>query len=123
MSSFAPTSEVVLGACRPELLRRLSAYDTPYTIAPDDPDFGPAFCNYLLLTHGADLLSVRGVVLEPAAQAYERYYWFLRTIRPWQRRHGTDAGMEQQAVQILESASALLDWTLIAQIEALADET
>ncbi len=48
---------------------------------------------------------------------YNKYYWLLKAVRGWQRDHGLDAGLEQQAFQILEHAGIEVDWDVVEKIE------
>jgi hypothetical protein len=48
---------------------------------------------------------------------YNRYYWFLKFARLFVRENGPDAGLEQQAFQILENSEGKIDWSVIEAIE------
>lgn len=77
--------------------------------------YGPAYANYLLLTHFPEFLPVD---VQPGPQIlYNRYYWFARFTRLFCSQHGKDVGLEQQAFQILEEATADIDWHVIEAIE------
>src|SRR4051812_39942683 len=43
---------------------------------------------------------------------YNRYYWFSRFAKLHQAAHGYDAGIEDQASQMLERAPAEVDWAV-----------
>jgi hypothetical protein len=92
-----------------------------YTVDVDDEDCGEAFCYYMLFTHCPSLLQDQ-IKLDEEVIFYNRYFWFLRTIKAYKSRYGTDAGMEQQAFQLLEYPPCRLDLELIAHIDSLVDE-
>ncbi len=48
---------------------------------------------------------------------YNRYYWFLRFAKIHSEQHGKDAGIEQQAFQILENAMTDIDWAVVEAID------
>lgn len=68
----------------------------------DHPTAGSSFRNYLVLTECADLLG--GLRLSDSERFWSRYYWLVRFAREWQAISGYDAGLEQQVLQLLESA-------------------
>jgi hypothetical protein len=75
-----------------------------------------ALDNYLVLTHVH-----RRLPPEWHSQKlilYNRYFWFLQFARTHCEHQGNDAGLEQQALQILESSMGEIDWTVIEAIEA-----
>jgi hypothetical protein len=84
----------------------------------DDPLAGQALKFYLLLTEMPDLLVDQGLSSEELF--WSRYYWFLRYAKLRQAAAGPDAGLEQQALQILEHPYPLCspDWHLIGAVEA-----
>ena len=47
---------------------------------------------------------------------YNRYYWFSRFAKIHQAAHGYDAGIEDQASQMLERAPADVDWEVVDKI-------
>lgn len=51
---------------------------------------------------------------------YNAYYWFLVFARLHQASSGPDAGLEQQALQLLEAAPDDIDWLIVEQIDAAA---
>ncbi|MCA9029701.1 MAG: hypothetical protein KDA66_02770 [Planctomycetaceae bacterium] len=71
---------------------------------------------YLLFTFYPELF-------EPITDAdliYNRYYWFRRLVTLFESVYGPDAGVEQQAFQILENANCELDWAMIQKVETMA---
>lgn len=110
-------------------MRLLSADElAPFTadaardVSPEllaDPDCGPPLRYYVALTNGP-----AGADLTPEDRTYNRYYWFLRFAAAHRKRHGFDAGVEQQVFQILERADLeigrTLDWRVIERLEFLA---
>jgi hypothetical protein len=113
-----PEAELVtLGA----EVRRRWALEHHYWVDFDDPLYGAAFQHYLLFTHWPDLLKMtRG--LTPQAMYYNRYYWFLKFAKLYMRKHGSDAGMEQQAFQLLEQMDCEIDWYIVEQIDKQVDQ-
>jgi hypothetical protein len=58
--------------------------------------------------------------LDAAARLSNRYFWFVRFVALWTAGHGPDAGLEQQAHQVLEQADCDVDWALIERLDAMA---
>ena len=54
---------------------------------------------------------------------YNRYYWFKRFAKLYQAARGYDAGIEDQASQLLERAPAEVDWDVVEEISALTVQT
>jgi hypothetical protein len=69
----------------------------------------------LLFTHWPSLLPE---YLAAEQIFYNRYYWFRRFASLYQKKNGFDAGIEQQADQLIEYAGSALDWTVVEQIDA-----
>ncbi len=76
-----------------------------------------SFLFYLLFTHALLPLDMDAVEV-----FYNRYYWFRRFMEGYQTERGLDAGLEQQAFQMLEQAPADIDWEMIPLIEAWAKD-
>ncbi|MCE9544351.1 MAG: hypothetical protein K8T25_02345 [Planctomycetia bacterium] len=72
---------------------------------------------FLVLTHNPSLMVQDATETEELSVLYDRYYWFTKAVRLWQAIHGYDAGMEQQAFKILESAPSDLNWEIIREID------
>lgn len=84
----------------------------------DDPLAGQALKFYLLLTEMPDLLAGE----RPSAEElfWSRYSWFMRYARLRRAVAGYDAGLEQQAAQILEypHPACTPDWSVLEEVEA-----
>ena len=80
-----------------------------------DPACAPALKSYLVLTQ-----RIAGDELSPEDRIYNRYFWFLRFKHSAEETFGSDAGIDQQATQILEHAGCDLDWNVVERIESLA---
>jgi len=77
--------------------------------------FNPALRNFALLTHLPGTLSANELDVY-----YTRYYWF-HVLAAHVRAGGEfDAGLEQQAFQLLESAPTGVEWPLLEQFEQQA---
>jgi hypothetical protein len=74
---------------------------------------GFAFRAFALFDRWPDLLSDSGRALAPIDCFYNKYYWFQRFTGLWSRQHGRDAGMEQQAFQMLETVGHEIDWSIV----------
>ncbi len=68
------------------------------------PAYGRALKFYLLLTEAPELFDDLGV--DPERLFWSRYYWFLVFERRYRAAEGPDAGIEQQAFQLLEEGAA-----------------
>jgi hypothetical protein len=75
---------------------------------------GPPLKNYIALTRSAI------PTLTAEDRLYNRYFWFCRLVNASRAVFGEDAGLEQQAFQILENADCDVDWEMTRQIELLA---
>jgi hypothetical protein len=86
----------------------------------DDPLAGRALKFYLLLTEMPDLIADQRLSAEQ--MFWSRYYWFLLHVRLREAVVGPDAGLEQQAFQILEHPRPICtpDWSMIDELEAAA---
>ena len=73
------------------------------------------YLNYLVLTHEHQKLPSEWQ--SASLVLYNRYYWFLQFAKMHSEEHGNDAGIEQQAFQILESAMADIDWAVVEAID------
>lgn len=82
-------------------------------------EVGDPLWNYLLLTH-------LPLALPSASDLdlfYTRYYWFQVLARTIKLTTGPDAGLEQQAFQILEHAPPDCDWQVIENLDRAAELT
>jgi hypothetical protein len=87
----------------------------------DDPLAGQALKFYLLLTEMPDLLADEGFSAEE--RFWSRYYWFLLYVRLRQASAGPDAGLEQQALQILQHPQPPCSpgWSILTEVEAATE--
>jgi hypothetical protein len=86
--------------------------------AAEDAGEAPAFRYYLVFENGASALSVGFAELDAPTLFYNRYYWFKRFVKQHEARYGFDAGLEQQAFKLLESAPEDIDWAVIGHLDA-----
>jgi hypothetical protein len=88
----------------------------------DDPIAGQLLKFYLLLTEAPQLLADEGLL--PDQFFWSRHYWFCRYVKVRQAVGGPDAGLEQQAHQILEHPhpACAPDWKLLEEVESLASQ-
>lgn len=82
----------------------------------DDPECGFPLRVYVAITCGKI-----GNEFNDLDRLYNRYYWFQRFASVYQFKYGPDAGIEQQAIQILEQSSCDVDWSILARINQLAN--
>jgi len=113
---LVPPSTLMLH--QPELQRRIDQLDPPLDRARRTGEAGEALANALLFERWPELLT--GEALDPERIFYNRYFWFRRFTKLWQVAHGPDAGLEQQAFQILEQAAFNVDWSLIQELDIRA---
>ena len=81
----------------------------------DDADCGPMLRVYIALTDGR-----LGADLTAEDRLYNRYFWFCRFANVHRAKFGYDAGIEQQAAQILEYANCDVDLSKVEQLEVAA---
>jgi hypothetical protein len=88
----------------------------------DDPISGQALKFYLVLTELPLLIADLGLSAEEVF--WSRYYWFLRHAKLRQATVGRDAGIEQQAFQILEYPNPPCDpnWSELKSIETKVEQ-
>jgi hypothetical protein len=87
-----------------------------FSVAADDPLYGAAFRYYLLFAEQSALGEMGLDGLSDAEIFHNEYYWFLLFSRLHQIKHGYDAGLEQQAFNLLESAPRDIDLTIVERI-------
>lgn len=105
---------------RSTVLQNAEGGDLKIHIDLNNEHYGNSFIDYLLFTHYPDL--VNPDVTSPKV-LYNRYYFFGKFIRLYQAEHGRDVGLDQQAFQILETATIVFDWSVIEAIDThLANE-
>lgn len=86
----------------------------------NDEHFGSLLKYYLFLTEYPN--SVYNYVPELSEEdlLYNRYYWFVKFTRKYISKNGYDAGMEQQAFELIEEIDRQLEagvnWSIIEQI-------
>jgi hypothetical protein len=117
--AFNPLREADI-ADEEEEVRKLVATQQPSTVDLADEYYGPAFRRYLLFSKWSHLLSGKG--LDERALFHNAYYWFRVFIKRHMATHGYDAGLEQQAFNILERAKGDIDWSIIEQINRQVDK-
>jgi hypothetical protein len=88
----------------------------PLSVDLDNASYGRAFRRYLLLSHWPELLE-NTAAAQGEALLYNKYYWFTRFARLYRAYHGPDAGIEQQAFQMLDQTMFQVDWQVIEAIE------
>ena len=87
-------------------------------VRPDllnDLECGPMLRVYVAITDGR-----LGADLTAEDRLYNRYFWFRRFANAHRAKFGEDAGIEQQAFQILEYADCEVDLTQVERLEAAA---
>jgi hypothetical protein len=77
---------------------------------------GSAFKYYFLLSYWPLRLGY-DPELSQEALFYNKYFWFLKFVRLYSLVLGTDAGLEQQAFQMIKNAGFNVDWALLEEIE------
>src|SRR5262249_42007988 len=97
-------SEVVLRTKDKELRTRIGEVKSEYAIDAEDEGYGAAFRYFLLFHRWPELIEEVVSELTGLARFYNSYYWLLRLKSLWTLKHGYDAGMEQQAFQLLDAA-------------------
>ena len=89
---------------------------------PNDPDYGGAYRNFLLFSNATEripeVLSLAPLTKE--AVFYNTYYWFLRFSRLYMKKHGFDAGLEQQSFHMLDTVMFEIDWSIVEALEKWA---
>jgi hypothetical protein len=116
MVKIVPTDR--LASIEQELNEKIGQLTEPYRKELlNDDSCGRAFRYYLLFTHWPSLIDPVGTELSRLDIFYNRYHWFLTFAMMYPVKHGADAGLDQQAFQLLENATDEVDWLVIHQIE------
>ncbi|HEY2518182.1 MAG TPA: hypothetical protein VGI39_45240 [Polyangiaceae bacterium] len=92
-----------------------------YAVDTEDPESSRLFRRYVLFSDDASLNAAGLRALPEDAIFYNRYYCFKKYVKRQEQARGFDAGLEQQAFSLLESAPPLVDWSVIEAIEARVD--
>lgn len=109
--------ETTLQGVREGIERLVSDAPRPNSINREDPDYGFAFILYLFFSLDSSISSVLGIDLNEEQRFYNAYYWFQRFASLYMRKHGYDAGLEQQAFKMLENANCDLDLSVIEMLD------
>ncbi len=117
MSKFSPVAVEMLSGVKDELITRLAQLTPSREL--EEGEAGDALGWSFLFEHWPEL--VPGPPLNPENAFYNRYFWFRR-FATLQQKRGSDAGLEQQVFQMLEHADLDLDWELLEQIDAEAQD-
>jgi hypothetical protein len=87
-----------------------------------DEDVRQAYARYVALLDG-DLRRGLGVGnLSELVAFYNAYYWALVFAKRYQARYGFDAGIEQEAFQVLEHAPSNVDWQIVESVNQAAQK-
>jgi len=116
MSEHPVVPVETLSPVKEELFARIAQLTPAWEIEPGE--VGEALAWSLLFERWPDL--VPGPPLDPKTAFYNRYFWFKRFATLKQQKDGYDAGLEQQAFQLLEYSELDLDWELLGQLDAEA---
>lgn len=95
--------------------------DKKYFINIEDDDIRTLLDNYLYLTYYQDNVAEQLQIVSKEILFYSRYYWFNKFMKKYFSKYGYDAGIEQQAFEILEQINGcediVIDLTVIERIE------
>lgn len=110
----------ILAQHHAELLRRIEQLHPPPSSDLMCGPPGEAYARSLLFERWPELIIEEPV--DPVRSFYNRYFWFARFAALWQAAHGPDAGLEQQAFQLLEQADFDVDWNVVQELDARAKQ-
>src|SRR5262245_13300460 len=118
-SEFRLTPLTILQTLEDAVLRGLQSSPISYRHdLMDDPQVRYPFLYYVLFAHRPELLKDKAPAVTAEELFYNAYYWFLRLTKQREEKHGLDAGIEQQAFQMLEGAACEVDLDLVHELEA-----
>jgi hypothetical protein len=110
-----------------EYLKQILAKENPVfqtrvsTAALSDDNLSTLLQYYLFLTEYPNAVHSYLPELSEADLLYNRYYWFLKFKTNYGSKRGDDAGLDQQAFQLIEEIdqklTAGVNWSIIQQIE------
>lgn len=102
-----------------QLLDSSIKIDFSFVFIPDNNELKKLLTYSLLLhQHAHTITSTSSFTLEDVL--YARYEWFLLLTKKYTEQYGTDEGLQQQLLDILETIEAELgdvDWALIQSFE------
>ena len=101
---------------RPDAEDQLEAIARDFGIDLSNESYGTAFRRYLILSHASTLL---GAAIDDGTVFYSQYYWFRLFSRRYCEINGQDAGLDQQAFKLIESADFDVDWAALQEIDSL----
>lgn len=82
----------------------------------ESPEALMALRNHLLF-RDAKAVRLAGIeALNDDDLFYNQLYWFLRFVREYENSNGFNAGLHQQAFQLLERSGCKFDWSVVQQI-------
>jgi hypothetical protein len=116
-SDFKLVPLPILEHCENAVLRRLDSL--PFVARKDllrDPQHRYPYLYFLLFSQWPELVGHHEKVPQDDA-FYNAYYWLLRLSKQYQLQYGFDAGLEQQATQVLETADFELDLEVVHELE------
>ena len=70
-------------------------------------EWGSYLRNYLILTHNPS--AIKNIEFDKLSLYMSRYYWFKQFYHNYSLMYGTDVGIEQQIVKLMESISYEFD--------------
>src|SRR5436190_377337 len=106
-------SEEALARAASDNASAISEAASGYAISETNAAFDPAFRYFILLTHLPQAIAPA----TPIEIFYARHYWFCVLIGLLKASWGPDAGLDQQAHQLLESAPPGVDWSTMENLE------
>lgn len=106
---------------RDEIIEGIVSRDRSVRWEKLDPSSRQAYGRYTLFSDEDACREARFSQLSVEAIFYNRYYWILIFAKRYQSKFGKDAGIEQQAFKVLETAPPSVDWKAVEEI-ALAVE-
>jgi len=109
--------EAILESKDHEIRELIKSSDQTYAVDIDDDLYGQALRRYLLFSQWPTVLQTDVPELNDELVLYNTYYWLKRFSKLYKAKHGHDAGLEDQAIELLTYADCEFDWSVIEQIE------
>jgi hypothetical protein len=102
---------------REALIRQLTErFRRERSIDADDLFYGSAYRHYVVFAEPLALDALGLPEMEEARVLYNEYYWFLLFSKLYQVKHGYDAGLKQQAFELLDRSHVNIDWAIVEEI-------
>lgn len=112
----------IINAAKPRILDLIRNSERRIGVDLDDAFYGDIFLYYLALSDPKIVMEIGLSHLSEFDIYYNRFYFFTLFSKLYQIKHGYDAGIEQQAFQLLEESPSGVNLAIVEYITARVDK-